>query len=181
MILFWFLLVIFILVCVLLCFLILIQSDKGGGISGAIGGGLGGANSLLGTQDTANILTRGSVIFGSAFLVLCVIMSFIMSKQTVTVEKSLLQKRAEKQQSFSPSSVLDNRGGGLPIKQSPEQAAQGATQSPGLPIVNKMPVKAPTPAAAVPAKTAPQGGNVQSKALPAGSLPIMPVGKAPEK
>ncbi len=34
-------------------------------------------------------------------------MSFLMTKQTYTAEKSMLQKRAEKQQSFSPSSVLD--------------------------------------------------------------------------
>ncbi|MCU0609613.1 MAG: preprotein translocase subunit SecG [Chitinispirillaceae bacterium] len=133
MILFWFLLAVFIIVCVLLCFLILIQSDKGGGISGAIGGGLGGASSLLGTQDTANILTRGSVIFGTAFLVLCVVLSFVISKQTVSVEKSLLEKRAEKQQSFSPSSVLD-RNGSLPIK--------GETENPGLPGMPAAPAPA---------------------------------------
>lgn len=118
MILFWFLMAIFILVCIVICFLVLIQSDKGGGISGAIGGGLGGANSLLGTQDTANILTRGTVIFGGVFFVLCILMSFLMSHQSVNVEKSLLQKRAEKQNSFSPASVLNNGGGGLPIRQS---------------------------------------------------------------
>jgi preprotein translocase subunit SecG len=146
MIFFWLLLTVFVLVCVLICFLVLIQSDKGGGISGAIGGGLGGASSLLGTQDTANILTRGTVIFGSVFFVLCIAMSFVMSRQTVTVEKSLLQKRAEKQQSYSPSSVLDK--GGLPIKQTP--GTEGAMPAAGLPIT-----KAPVQAA--PAKTLPQG------------------------
>ena len=98
-------------------FLVLIQSDKGGGISGAIGGGLGGANSLLGAQDTANILTRGTVIFGCVFFALCIILSFLMSHQSVNVEKSLLQKRAEKQSSYSPASVLNN-GNGLPDQES---------------------------------------------------------------
>ncbi len=154
MILFWFLLVVFVLICGIICFLVLIQSDKGGGISGAIGGGLGGANSLLGTQDTANILTRGTVIFGSAFFAICIIMSFLMSKQTVTVEKSLLQKRAEKQQNYSPASVLDR--GGLPIKQSPE-GAPGAEAIPGLPITKQAPA-------------APAG----SKTLPVGAIPIGP-------
>ncbi len=68
------LLVLFLLVCVFLCLLILIQSDKGGGLSGAIGG-LSGANSFLGTQDTANVLTKGTYIFGAVFLVLCVLMT----------------------------------------------------------------------------------------------------------
>jgi len=125
MILFWFLMSVFVLVCIVICFLVLIQSDKGGGISGAIGGGLGGANSLLGTQDTANILTRGTVIFGGVFFLLCIVMSFVMSHQSVGVEKSMLQKRAEKQNSYSPASVLNN-GNGLPIQQAGQPAPQAA-------------------------------------------------------
>jgi preprotein translocase subunit SecG len=171
MILFWLLLVIFIIVCILLCFLVLIQSDKGGGISGAIGGGLGGANSLLGTQDTANILTRGSVIFGAAFLVLCVVMSIVMSHQTITVEKSILQKRAEKQQAFSPSSALNN-GGGMPIKSSGVQGSNQeapAAQTPGLHI--KQPVQS--------GSTSKPGAA--PKPVPAGALPIGPSQGGPEK
>jgi preprotein translocase subunit SecG len=165
MFIFWLLLAIFILVCVVICFLVLIQSDKGGGISGAIGGGLGGASSLLGTQDTANILTRGTMIFGGGFFILCIIMSFVMSKQTVTVEKTLLQKRAEKQQTFSPSSVLDR--GGLPIRQS--QAAEGApgganaVPTAGLPITKSE----QEPAASQPV---PEG----AKTLPVGAIPVGP-------
>jgi len=60
-------------VCILLCLLILIQSDKGGGISGAIGGGLAGASSMFGTQDTANVLTRTTAILASIFMGLCII------------------------------------------------------------------------------------------------------------
>lgn len=120
---------IFIIVCIILCFLILIQSDKGGGISGALGGGLGGASSLLGTQDTANILTRGTTIFASIFFLLCVVMALVMSKQTVVANKSLLQQRAEKQQDFSPSSVLDK--GALPIQSgSGNSAASVSTPAP---------------------------------------------------
>ncbi|HON12329.1 MAG TPA: preprotein translocase subunit SecG [Chitinispirillaceae bacterium] len=132
--LFGILVVIFVLVCIFLCLLILIQSDKGGGISGAIGGGLGGANSLLGTQDTANILTRGTAIFGSAFLILCVVMSFVVGKQSVTGQKSILQERAQKQQSYSPSSVLEGKG--LPLQQGTEQTAPaGSGEASELPIV----------------------------------------------
>jgi preprotein translocase subunit SecG len=126
MILFWISIFFFVLVSICICFLVLIQSDKGGGISGAIGGGLGGANSLLGTQDTANILTRGTVGFGIAFFLLCIFMSFLMTKQTYTAEKSMLQKRAEKQQSFSPSSVLDR--GSLPVRPAAGQGAMPTGQ-----------------------------------------------------
>jgi len=161
--LFWLLLVAFVLVCIVINFLVLIQSDKGGGISGTIGGGLGGASSLLGTQDTANILTRGTVIFGSAFFLICIIMSLVMSKQNVSVEKTLLQKRAEKQQSFSPSSVLDKSG--LPIRQTEEAAVPGGAS--GLPIT-----KSPA---------APQASQQTKRKQPVGAIPIGPPKQAAKK
>ena len=135
------LVILFVIVCIFLCLLILIQSDKGGGISGAIGGGLGGASNLLGTQDTANILTRGTTIFATSFFVLCIIMSFVLSRQSITVNKSLLQERAEKQQNFSPSSVLGTQG--LPIQDetgtatatTEAPAAEGGADGGALPIL----------------------------------------------
>ena len=110
-------LVIFVLVCMLLCFLVLIQSDKGGGISGAIGGNLANASSLLGTQDTANILTRGTTIFATAYIVLCLTLSLFLGKTVESEKKSVLKKRAETQ-SYSPASVLQ---GTLPVEQGEEE------------------------------------------------------------
>jgi preprotein translocase subunit SecG len=97
------LLFLFLAVCVLLCLLILIQSDKGGGISGALGG-LSGANSFLGTQDTANVLTKGTYIFGSAFLALCILMTFF-APGGGSAAKSGMQRRAERVQSITPVPV----------------------------------------------------------------------------
>lgn len=152
--LFGFLLFIFIIVCILLCFLILIQSDKGGGISGAIGGGLGGANSLLGTQDTANILTRGTVIFGSAFALLCILLSFVVGRSTEDAQKSMLQKRAEKQQNYSPSSVLNK---GLPLQQ--------GTGTPGTAVT-------PTTPATPGNTTSTQQQSAPEPATPQGTPPL---------
>jgi preprotein translocase subunit SecG len=97
------LLAVFLLVCVFICLLILIQSDKGGGISGAIGG-LSGANNFLGTQDTANVLTKGTYIFGAVFLVLCVLMT-LFAPGGSGIAKSGLQKRAERVQTVTPEPV----------------------------------------------------------------------------
>ena len=107
--------VIYVFVCLILVLLIIIQSDKGGGISGEIGGGLAGANALLGTQDTANILTRLTTGFAAAFMGLCIILSLVLSRASTDARKSELQKRAEMQQKFSPSSALG--GGALPLKE----------------------------------------------------------------
>ncbi len=125
--LFGFLIVLYVLVCIALVFLVLIQSDKGGGISGAIGGGLASAGSMLGTQDTANILTRGTTIFASAFMVLCILLSVMVGSGALTGRgESLLKQRAETQESYSPSSILEGEAqeGELPVLP-PAEGQQG--------------------------------------------------------
>ncbi len=125
--------VIFLIVCLFLILLVLIQSDKGGGISGSIGGGLSGASTLLGAQDTANILTRGTTIFAISYMVLCIFLSLVLSRTAVSQGKSDLKKRAETE-SYAPASVLQD--GGLPLTEDAkgvEAPAQGK-ELPVLPI-----------------------------------------------
>jgi protein translocase, SecG subunit len=116
---------VFIVVCLLLCLIILIQSDKGGGISGAIGGGLAGASSMFGTQDTANVLTRTTAVLASIFMGLCIIMSIFLSHPSAKQQKSLLKERAEKASNFSPSSVLQGNQA-LPLGAAKPGALPGA-------------------------------------------------------
>jgi preprotein translocase subunit SecG len=153
------LLFIFVIVCIFLCLLILIQSDKGGGISGAIGGGFASASNLLGSQDTANILTKATTIFASVFLGLCLILSVFLSHPTGKQTKSALKERAEKQGTYSPSSVL--QGGqqlpmgagnaaqeGVPSPQGAGQLPQGAPVAPAAGQATQAPgpfVPAPAP------------------------------------
>lgn len=123
-------LIIFLIVCILLILLVLIQSDKGGGISGAIGGGLSGASSLLGTQDTANILTRGTTIFAVSYMVLCITLSLFLSRMAKPGLKSELKKRAETE-SYSPASAL--QGGALPLPEEKGVAPVQGEERPQLP------------------------------------------------
>lgn len=128
--------VLFLIVCLCLIFLVLIQSDKGGGLSGAIGGGLAGANTLLGSQDTANILTRGTTIFATAYMILCILLSLFLSRLAPgNTQESLLRKRAETQESYSPSSILPLGEGetGLPQGNEPIEEDANEEQAPALP------------------------------------------------
>jgi preprotein translocase subunit SecG len=124
---------IFVVVCILLCLLVLIQSDKGGGISGAIGGGLGGASSMFGTQDTANVLTKLTTGFAAAFGGLCIIMSLFLSHPSAQQQKSILKERASQKQDFSPSSVLPGQQT-LPL--APQGKAGQMPDNQGLPAQN---------------------------------------------
>jgi|WetSurMetagenome_2_1015567.scaffolds.fasta_scaffold360426_1 preprotein translocase subunit SecG len=134
----------FVIVCILLCCLVLIQSDKGGGISGAIGGGLAGASSMFGTQDTANVLTKLTTGFAAAFGGLCIVMSLFLSHPSDKQQHSMLKERADKQQNFSPASVLQGQQS-LPLA-----PGTGATQQ----------------------KAVPQGLPMQQ--APSGGLPVLP-------
>lgn len=135
--LFGLLMVLFVIVCIFLVLLVLIQSDKGGGISGAVGGGLSGASAVLGTQDTANILTRGTTIFAISYMVLCIILSLMLTKTVRTEQTSELKKRAETQQSYSPASVL--QGGVFPLA-----TEAGAGEEAGAAATREVPENLPT-------------------------------------
>jgi preprotein translocase subunit SecG len=123
---------IFVLVCIFLILLVIIQSDKGGGISGAIGGGLAGAGAFLGTQDTANILTKLTTGFAVAYMILCIVLSLFMSRASVNVQESELKKRAETQAKYSPASALG--GSVIPLKEAqPEGGALPLGEAGGSP------------------------------------------------
>jgi len=71
---FWTVMVLFILVCLLMIMLVLIQKGRGGGLSGAFGGG--GANTAFGSK-TGDVLTwTTSVLFG-VFLLLAVALNLM--------------------------------------------------------------------------------------------------------
>jgi preprotein translocase subunit SecG len=154
-------LVVFVIVCVFLTGLILIQSDKGGGISGALGGGFSSATNLLGSQDTANILTKATSISAGIFLGLCILLSVFLSHPSGDQVKSALKERAQKMGSFSPASALQGQQG-LPIG-NPEGAAPQTGAPAGLPMPQGLPASAlpqaspagQTPAAAAPVPTVP--------------------------
>jgi preprotein translocase subunit SecG len=148
--LFGILLFIFVLICVFLCLVILIQSDKGGGISGTLGGGFASAANLIGSTDTANILTKATSIAGGIFFGLCLILSIFFSHPTEKQVKSSLKARAEKMGSYSPSSVLSG--------------------SQGLPLGNQEGNNQPAPQG-LPNQQLPQGIPIQPEQTPSSPVP----------
>lgn len=67
------LLVIFIPICVLLILVVLLQSGKGGGLSGAFGGA--GAQPFLGARGTADFLSKLTIYLAIGFISLALILS----------------------------------------------------------------------------------------------------------
>lgn len=67
------LLIILLIISVILTGLILIQRSEGGALG--IGGGGGGGGGLMSGRGTANLVTRLTAFFGTAFMVVCLLIS----------------------------------------------------------------------------------------------------------
>ena len=63
------------LICVFLMLAVLLQAGKGGGLAGAIGGGLG-ANAVLGGRSASTFLTKATAILATVFMLSCLVQSF---------------------------------------------------------------------------------------------------------
>ena len=68
--------VIHVLICIVLIVAVLMQSGKGGGLAGSIGGGLG-ASSVLGGRTATTFLTKTTTGLATAFLLSCLLQAFV--------------------------------------------------------------------------------------------------------
>ena len=137
-----FLLVLLIIDSIVLIAAILLQSGKGSGLAASFGGVSSSADSLLGTRQAGNLLTKASWWGGGIFLFLAFVLSLTMAR------------------SRAPKSVLDDAFTQPPIPAS--APAQGAT-APNAGGVNLTPA-APT--------TAPAGtGTAPTTSAPASPAP----------
>jgi preprotein translocase subunit SecG len=139
---FTFLLVLLILDSIVLIAAILLQSGKGNGLAASFGGVSSSADSLLGTRQAGNLLTRTSWWGGALFLFLSFVLSIASARQR------------------APKSVLDQAfTAPAPAAPAPTGGATGGTA--GIPLTPASPsTTAPgtaTPATAAPTTAAPSG------------------------
>ncbi len=92
------LLVAFVIVCLLMSLLILMQRPKQEGLGAAFGGGV--TDQVFGARTT-NVLQKGTVYLGSAFFLLSLVLAILISKQTK--QKSLLEPSANTPSEVTPA------------------------------------------------------------------------------
>ena len=142
---FTFLLVLLIIDSIVLVAAILLQAGKGSGLAATFGGVSSSADSLLGTRQAGNLLTKTSWWGGAIFLFLSLVLSIAST-----------QRRA-------PRSVLD-QAFTQPVAPAPATApAGGATGgAAGIPL---------TPAPSTPAPSTPAGKSAPAPAAPTTTTP----------
>jgi preprotein translocase subunit SecG len=110
------LLIILLIISIILIGLILIQRSEGGALG--IGGGGGGGGGLMSGRGTADMVTKMTAFFGTAFMVVCLMISISFNYENK--DKSLLDTTGAEQEivsdeiteidplNTSPDSAKDN-------------------------------------------------------------------------
>ncbi|MES3630161.1 MAG: preprotein translocase subunit SecG [Longimonas sp.] len=82
------------LIAVVMVIVILLQSGQGGGLAGIASGGA--TRQVLGTRQAPDLLEKVTWVLGTAFIVLCILINFLI--QTQGPEESIIQQQAPQQQ-----------------------------------------------------------------------------------
>jgi len=83
--------IIHVLVSLVLCVAVLLQSSKGGGLAGAFGGGGGAPQQLLGSRGVTTLLHKLTIWCGIGFMVTS-LMLFMMSGSRTTSTGGVLER-----------------------------------------------------------------------------------------
>lgn len=155
------LLVVFVIVCLLMALIILMQRPKQEGLGAAFGGGV--TDQVFGARTT-NVLQRGTVYLGSMFFILALTLAILIGKQTK--QRSLLDPEepvAEAESSEVPMEQPKSLAEELPVEVIPTPAVEETpapaqeTPSPEEAPAEEAPaeaVEAPAEAVEAPAETA---------------------------
>ncbi len=83
-----FLFILIVIACIVLALIVLIQNPKGGGLSGTIAGF---NNQFMGVKQTTDVLEKGTWIFASVLMILCIISSMFISGGTTGPDTGILK------------------------------------------------------------------------------------------
>jgi preprotein translocase subunit SecG len=131
---FTFLLVLLVLDSLVLIAAILLQAGKGNGLAASFGGVSSSADSLLGTRQAGNLLTKTSWWGGALFLFLSLVLSIASTQRRAP--KSVLDQAFTQPAPTAPAPSAPVTGGaaGIPLTPAPSApAGQPASPAPSAP------------------------------------------------
>lgn len=131
---FTFLLVLLVLDSLVLIAAILLQAGKGNGLAASFGGVSSSADSLLGTRQAGNLLTKASWWGGALFLFLSLVLSIASTQRRAP--KSVLDQAftPAAQTAPAPSAPVTGGAAGIPLTPAPSTpAGKPAAPAPSTP------------------------------------------------
>lgn len=133
------LLVIFVIICVLMTLIILMQRPKQEGLGAAFGGGV--TDQVFGARTT-NVLQRGTVYLGSLFFILSLTLAILIGQKNKSTSTLTEADKAAKVEQAKPAEPV-----------APKSLSEELPAEPQAPTVTPAPADASQPAA--PATEAP--------------------------
>ena len=119
-----------VLVCAFLVGAVLLQSGKGGGLAGSIGGGMA-TSSVLGGRTASNFLTKATTILATVFMISCLFQAFLIDRSDsvpTSATERMLQERSTAPTPFVPAG--EGEGGLLPGAEGEAAPAAGGEAAP---------------------------------------------------
>jgi preprotein translocase subunit SecG len=203
-----FLTVVYVIVCIFLILVVLLQAGRGGGMGTAFGGS---SQTVFGGAGAGNFLTRLTVIMAAAFMLLSATLSFLSSSSDKALEKAAQAVKArEDARNVKPEAkkkagakdtgkdLTSHEGAAAPAAPAEEAPVEGAPAEEGAAPAAPDPegtlkavddalkakpgatikLKAPMAAPAAPAQ-APAEAPAPAPAAPAPAAPAAPAPAAP--
>ena len=97
------LIVLFVIACIAMILVILLQAGKGQGLAGAFGGATSGA--VFGGRGAATFLSRATTILAVAYMVLCLLIGMLYKSENETTRQSLIQQQAAEESTLPASDI----------------------------------------------------------------------------
>ncbi len=95
--------VLFVIACVSMILVILLQAGKGQGLAGAFGGATSGA--VFGGRGAATFLSRATSILAVAYMVLCLLISILYKSENDTNRQSLIEQQAAEETTLPATDI----------------------------------------------------------------------------
>lgn len=92
---FTFLIIVITVIAILITFVVLVQSGKGGGLAGIAAGGA--TTQILGARQAPDVLEKATWMLATLFIVLCILTNFAIDTGEGPQE-SVIQQRAQQEQ-----------------------------------------------------------------------------------
>jgi preprotein translocase subunit SecG len=122
-----FLVILLILDSVVLVAAILLQSGKGGGLAASFGGATSAADSLIGTRQAGNLLTKASWWCGGIFLLLAFVLQIASARTRVPA--SVLDKPLTNVPAAPVAPTQQKSNPAVPLEAAPKSPAQATTRA----------------------------------------------------
>jgi preprotein translocase subunit SecG len=103
-VLYGFLIFLHVVVSILLVIVILLQSGRGGGLAGTLGGGI--STAMFGGQGADKLMTRLTTGFAAAFMLLAILISLV-GRPSRSQNESIVRQRAVQQETMPLQPVTD--------------------------------------------------------------------------